>query len=104
MIWWLVLVWVIVVGVPTVWVGARAFKTMRRANALQTEIQTQMAAMQAGGLATLASRQAELQQSLERLTLVMERLQRSLDTLRTLIDRWKAAIAPVRFLLRFLRA
>ena len=103
MIWWLVLIWLVVVGVPAGYVGTRGIKTARRASKLQAEIQAQVAAMQTGGLATLASRQAELQQNLQRLTTAMNRLNTSLDTLRMLIDRWKAAIAPLRFALRFLR-
>ncbi len=103
MIWWLVLIWLVVVGVPTGYVGVRGIKTARRASKLQVELQTQIAAMQTGGLATLTARQAELQQNLARLTLVMNRLNTSLDTLRMLIDRWKAAIAPLRLVLRILR-
>ena len=103
MIWWLVLIWLVVVGVPTGYVGVRGIKTVRRASKLQVELQTQIAAMQTGGLATLTARQAELQQNLARLTLVMNRLNTSLDTLRMLIDRWKAAIAPLRLVLRILR-
>jgi lipid A disaccharide synthetase len=102
-IWWLVVIWLVVVGIPTVYVGVRGIATMRRANALQLEVQTQLAAMQTGGLATLATRQAELQQNLERLTTVMNRLNTSLDNLRMLIDRWKSAIAPLRLVLRILR-
>ncbi len=104
MIWWLVLLWVVVVGVPAGYVGLKAARTARRANALGTEIQASIAALQAGGLVTLASRQAELQAGLERLTAAMTRLQQSLDTLRELIDRWKAAIRPLLFVWRMLRA
>ncbi len=97
------LIWLVVVGVPAGYVGARGIKTMRRASKLQAELQTQIAALQAGGLATLTARQAELQQNLARLTLVMNRLHTSLETLRMLIDRWKAAIAPLRLAWRILR-
>jgi hypothetical protein len=103
-IWWLVVIWLVVVGVPTVYVGLKAARTAQRMNKLQVQIQAIMAELQTEKLVLLARRQAELQANLERLTAAMNSLQRSLDTLRVLIDRWKAAIAPVRFFLRFLRA
>ena len=103
MIWWLVVIWLVVVGVPTVYVGIKAFGTMKKANALQGQIQSHMGSLQVGGLATLSARQVELQQNLERLTAAMERLNVSLTNLRMLIDRWKAAIAPLRLALRLFR-
>jgi hypothetical protein len=66
-------------------------------------LQAQVAALEDGGLATLAARTAELQRRVEVLRLQLDRLARSLAVLRTLLRAWTAATAPAVALLRFVR-
>ena len=103
MLLWVTIGWLVLVGVSLAILGARGMATYRRARAVSDTLQTQVAALQEGGLTTLAERTAELQRRVEELRVQMDRLSRSLSVLRLLVQAWTTATAPFLAVLRFLR-
>lgn len=103
MLWVVVIVWLLVIGAVSVWLGLRAAETFRRMRVAQVELNAQVVALQAGGLPKLARRTAELQRQIAELERAFNRLNRALEGLRILLAAWSGATAPARALLRFIR-
>jgi lipid A disaccharide synthetase len=100
---WVFVAWLVVVGATGTLAGVRGVALYRRVRTAEGALRVQVEALEQGGLTTLASRTAELQRQLETLRQAMDRLNRAMEALRTLLSAWNAAIAPVRFVLKFVR-
>ena len=67
MLWVVVILWLVVIGAMSVWLGLRAARTFRHVRATQLELNAQWSRSRAGGLPTLARRTAELQRQIAEL-------------------------------------
>jgi hypothetical protein len=103
MLLWLTIAWFVVVGGITALIGARGYSTYRRARTASGELLEQVARLETGGLATLASSTARLQEQMVVLQGTMEHLGRALAGLRVLLAAWSGAAGPLRWLMRLAR-
>jgi TolA-binding protein len=102
-LWVVVIVWLVLVGGVSAWLGIRATATARRMRVAEGTLNAQVVSLQGHGLTTLADRTAELQRQIAELERAFARLNRALEGMRILLAAWNGATGPARALLRFAR-